>query len=166
MIPESITLRDADSEDVSFLACLYGDTRRREVSAWGWPPEQQEWFLRMQFDVQRKSYRAQFPSAVDRIVLRDGMAIGRILTCQEDMALRLVDIALLEEHRGQGIGTYLMGELLKECEAESCALHLQVAQGNPAMRLYQRMGFLQTGGDLVYLQMEWRPFSRQKAVAF
>jgi ribosomal protein S18 acetylase RimI-like enzyme len=165
MIPELITLRDAAAEDTLFLALLYGDTRRYEVSAWGWPAEQQEWFLRMQFDAQRMSYRARFPDASDRIVILEGAPIGRILTCREEASMRLIDIALIEQQRGQGIGTYLLRELLKECEAQDCALHLQVAQGNPALRLYQRLGFLQTGGDLVYLQMEWKPLLREKVDA-
>src|ERR1700761_1274647 len=102
MISELITLRDAAAEDVSFLARLYDDTRRIEVSAWGWPSEQQRWFLRMQFDAQRRSYQASFPDAQDRIVLREHVPIGRILTCREDASMRLIDIALIEEHRRQG----------------------------------------------------------------
>ena len=165
MISELITLRDAAAEDVPFLARLYDDTRRIEVSAWGWPPEQQRWFLSMQFDAQRRSYQASFPDAQDRIVLREHVPIGRILTCREDASMRLIDIALIEEHRRQGVGTYLLRELLKECEEHGWAMRLQVVQGNPAMRLYQRLGFVQTGGDPIYLQMEWRPPLIQKVVA-
>jgi ribosomal protein S18 acetylase RimI-like enzyme len=79
--------------------------------------------------------------------------------------MRLIDIALVEEQRRQGVGTYLLRELLKECEEQGWAMHLQVAQGNPAMHLYQRLGFLQTGGDPVYLQMEWRPLPRERVAA-
>ena len=78
MITGFIKLRNAVAEDISFLARLYDDTRRQEVSAWGWPQEQQEWFLRMQFDVQRKSYEASFPDAVDSIVLREDMPNGLV----------------------------------------------------------------------------------------
>ena len=165
MNADLITLRDAVAEDLSFLAYLYADTRRREVGAWGWPQEQQEWFLRMQFDMQRKSYQASFPDAHDRIVLRGGVPIGRVLTNQNAVFMRLIDIALVEDQRQQGVGTYLMRKLLGECEARGCALHLQVIQGNPAMRLYQRLGFVQAGGDSVYAQMQWRPLPQQKVVA-
>lgn len=166
MITELVTLRDAVAEDVAFLARLYGDRRRLEVTAWGWPPEQQEWFLRMQFDAQRKSYQGIFPEAVDRIVLRGYVPIGRMLIAYEGACIRLIDIALIEEQKRQGIGTYLLRNLLQECQTRSCVLHLQVAQGNPAIRLYQRLGFLQTGGDLMYLQMEWTPASCQKDPAW
>lgn len=164
-ITDAIALRDAVAEDISFLARLYADTRRQEVSAWGWPPEQQEWFLRMQFDAQRRSYQANFPNAADRIVLKDDEPIGRILISRDTEIMRLIDIALVEEQRRLGVGTHLLLNLLEECHSRSCALHLQVAQGNPAMRLYERLGFVQTGGDPMYLQMEWKPTPQQKVVA-
>ncbi len=91
-----ITLRDATSGDMQFLALLYGDTRRKEVSAWGWSPEQQDIFLRMQFDVQCRSYRAAFPAATDSIVCLEGNAIGRMLMSQDSTAKHLIDIALLQ----------------------------------------------------------------------
>lgn len=157
MIAEMIALRDAVPEDIPFLYGLYEDTRRHEVGAWGWPPEQQQWFLRMQFDAQRTSYRANFPDATDQIVVCDGMPTGRILTRQETMSMRLIDIALIEEKRQQGIGTHLLRGLIKECQRRDWSLHLQVAQNNPAIRLYGRLGFRQTGGDPMYLLMEWTP---------
>lgn len=69
--------------------------------------------------------------------------------------MRLIDIALIEEYRQQGIGTYLLRRVLQQCQKQGLSLHLQVAQGNPAVRLYQRLGFLQTGADAMYVQMEW-----------
>jgi hypothetical protein len=39
-------------------------------------------------------------------------------------------------------------------------LRLQVLRGNPAIRLYQRLGFVQSGADPMYLQMEWVPAQR------
>jgi ribosomal protein S18 acetylase RimI-like enzyme len=157
MAERQITLREATPEDMEFLARLYFDTRRQEVSAWGWPPEQQELFLRMQFDAQSRSYRAAFSDATDRIICLDGSAVGRMLVGQEPGAMHLVDIALLEEHRNCGIGTSLLRQLLQECEMQDRTLRLQVLQGNPAIRLYQRMGFVQSGADPMYVQMEWTP---------
>lgn len=156
---ESITLRGAVPEDSAFLARLYSDTRCREVNAWGWPLEQQKSFLRMQFDAQRRSYQAQFPEALDNLVLCDDAPIGRVLTCRDGPSIRLIDIALMEKRRGQGIGTFLLHQLLDECRARDRVLYLQVARGNPAIRLYERLGFTQVGDDPVYLQMEWRPLS-------
>ena len=88
MLASQITLRRVCAEDVPFLERLYFDTRRHEVSAWGWPLAQQEMFLRMQFDAQRRSYSAAFPNAEDHIVNVDGSAAGRIPTCLITARLR------------------------------------------------------------------------------
>jgi ribosomal protein S18 acetylase RimI-like enzyme len=157
MMESQITLRDATPEDKQFLLFLYRDTRRREMNAWGWPPEQQESFLRMQFDAQCRSYRAAFPNASDSIVCLEGHAIGRILVGQDSSGKRLIDIALLEEYRNRGIGSHLLRQMLQECELQGRALHLQALQGNPAIRLYQRLGFLQSSADPMYAQLQWPP---------
>ena len=157
LVEESITLRDATAEDLPFLAELYRDTRREEVAGWGWPQAQQEQFLRMQFDAQRRSYGISFPDSVDHIVYLEDMPVGHLLVGREEAALRLIDIALLREHRNLGIGTLLLRDLLKDCQLKGCDLRLQVLQGNPAMRLYQRLGFRQTESDFVYVQMKWSP---------
>jgi len=157
MAERQITLREATPEDMEFLARLYFDTRRQEVAAWGWPQQQQEMFLRMQFDAQSRSYRSAFPDAVDQIVCLDGFAVGRMLVGQEPAGMHLIDIALLEEHRNHGIGTQLMRQLLQERKSQGRTLRLQVLQGNPAIRLYQRLGFVQSGADPMYVQMVWTP---------
>jgi ribosomal protein S18 acetylase RimI-like enzyme len=164
-MPEGgITLRDAVPEDVPFLARLYSDTRRQEVGAWGWPPEQQELFLRMQFDAQRRSYRASFPDASDRIICVESVAAGRLLVGQEPEGVRLIDIALLAEHRNRGIGTGLIRQLQQECEMRGSTLRLQVLQGNPAVRLYQRLGFVPSSAGPMYVQMEWTPSQQRERV--
>ena len=160
MIEKQISRRDAVSEDVEFLSRLYCDTRREEVGAWGWPREQQELFLRMQFDARRRSYRAAFPDAIDHIVCLESAPVGRMLVGQEPAGLHLIDIAVLGEHRNQGIGAALIRELQGECEMQGLTLRLQVLRGNPAIRLYQRLGFVQSGADPMYLQMEWVPAQR------
>jgi len=157
MIEREVTLRNATPGDTQFLFRLYCDTRLKEVAAWGWPPGQQEWFLRMQFDAQRRSYLAAFPDAVDQIVCLGDSAVGRVLVERNSALMHLIDIALLEEYRNRGVGTGLLRQLLQECETQGRALLLQVLQGNRAIRLYQRLGFVQTGVDPMYVQMEWIP---------
>lgn len=157
MVEREITLRNAVPEDMQFLARLYDDTRRREVSAWGWPQAQQEMFLRMQFDARQRSYQAGFPDAIDHIVCVNGDDAGRMLVGRGAAGMHLIDIALLEEHTNRGVGTHLLHQLLEECGIRGETLRLQVLQGNPAIRLYRRLGFVETGTDGMYSQMEWTP---------
>jgi len=155
MVEEQITLREVFPEDLGFLAHLYGDTRREEIDAWGWPDEQQQWFLKMQFDARSSCYRTQFPKAADRIVEMQKTPIGRMLVDEEQGGLRLIDIALLSEHRNRGIGSFLLRNLMQQCGKRGQALRLQVLQGSPALQLYLRLGFQQTSTDEIYAQMEW-----------
>ncbi len=52
-----------------------------------------------------------------------------------------LSIALLSGYRNQGIGTALLNCLLEEARQHYAALSLSVSADNPALRLYQRLGF-------------------------
>jgi ribosomal protein S18 acetylase RimI-like enzyme len=160
---DQLSLRDARADDLPFLFDLYCDVRREEVSAWGWPSAQRDAFLRMQFEAQRRSYEAGYPGAAHHIVLDGPDSIGRRLAARTSQGMHLVDIALLASHRNRGIGTRLIRQLMDDCEASEGSLHLQVLRGNPALRLYRRMGFAETDADQVYIQMAWSPGSGRTA---
>lgn len=50
-------------------------------------------------------------------------------------------IAVLPEHRGKGVGTALLRDILQRCRGTFPAVTLSVREDNPAVGLYQRMGF-------------------------
>lgn len=152
-----LDLRDANSQDLPFLFSLYCDVRSEEMSAWGWPAGQIEAFLRMQYDAQRRSYEAAYPEAIHQIVVSGGAPVGRRLAARTGQGMQLVDIALLASHRNRGIGTRLIRELMDDCRATRRVLRLHVLRGNPALRLYQRLGFTETSADPMYIQMAWTP---------
>ena len=60
-------------------------------------------------------------------------------------------------HRGTGMGTALLKDLLAEAERAGKPVRLQVLKTNRAIRLYARLGFAITGESPTHLQMEWRP---------
>jgi ribosomal protein S18 acetylase RimI-like enzyme len=154
---ELIQLRRTQPGDLPFLFNLYCDIRGPEVSAWGWDVAQREAFLRMQFEAQRRSYQAAYPEAIHDIVCCGGADIGRRLVAHTNEAKHIVDIALLSTHRNRGIGTGLIREVMDDCAAAGTILSLQVQRGNPAQRLYRKMGFRETDADPMYIQMAWRP---------
>ena len=58
----------------------------------------------------------------------------------------LFAIILDEKQRGKGIGTLLLKDLMALAkELGIKLLHLEVYEGNPARRLYDRLGFVQYG---------------------
>jgi hypothetical protein len=56
-------------------------------------------------------------------------------------ASRIVDIALLPQYCNRGIGTTLLRDLQSEAAAAGKPLRIHVERFNPALRLYQRLGF-------------------------
>src|SRR5882762_8548929 len=150
-----VELRAEEEGDGEFLARLYRDTRQSEVAQWGWPPEQESLFLKMQFEAQRRAFRQNFPAAAGQIVCIADAAAGRILVAEEPAGMHLIDIALLEEYRNRGVGTELISRLQRECERRKIAMRLQVLAVNPARQFYHRLGFEEASRDSVYVQMEW-----------
>jgi ribosomal protein S18 acetylase RimI-like enzyme len=152
-----ITIRCAVPEDEVFLFELYGSTRKEEMAAWGWDWAQEQMFLKLQFTAQRRHYDIAFPNAEHKIIVFDNRPIGRILVFRTEREIRLVDIALLPEYCGSGIGASLVRGLFEEAMAANKPVTLHVAKLSRAVRLYQRLGFsiiADTGTDH---KMEWRP---------
>lgn len=113
--------------------------------------------VRTQFRSQAMSYRSQYPDAEHSVVLVEGRPVGQLMIDRSDERLHLVDIALLPEARGMGIGTALMQSLQAEAAAAGVPLGLSVYEANPARRLYERLGFGVVEVQPPYLRMEWRP---------
>jgi GNAT superfamily N-acetyltransferase len=155
-LPRSITLRPVRPDDAEFLREVYASTRREELAATGWDSAQQEDFINMQFEAEHQLYPQQYPRATHEIILLDGQPIGRLMVERVEEAIRGVDIALLPEYRSAGYGGLLIRKLLDEATQTGKPFRIQVVKWNRAVRLYQRLGFVQTGESPTHLQMEWR----------
>ncbi len=110
--------------------------------------------IRMQYDAMTRSRAAAFPRSVLRIIEIDGAIAGYYRTDMSPECLRIVDIALAPAYRGRGFGSHTLGLLTEEARALSLPVRLSVARTNPAVRLYQRLGFRVTSADEVFLSME------------
>ena len=154
-----ISLRPITPEDDSFLARLFASTRADELAITGWSDEQKAAFCRMQFDAQSADYGRNYADASFDIIERGGVAAGRLLVSRSGKEILIVDIALLPEHRGAGIGTKLLRELQDEARAANKPLTIHVERFNPALRLYERLGFKTVEEQQVYLLMEWEVVS-------
>jgi ribosomal protein S18 acetylase RimI-like enzyme len=144
-------------EDEAFLAKLYATTRAGEMALTGWDAAQQEAFLRQQFQFQTTHYRKHYGDASFRIILRDDAPIGRLYVHFGAQEIRLMDIALLPEHRGAGLGSSILENLLREAAQLGKPVTLHVERFNPALRLYHRLGFRVIEDQQINLYMEWRP---------
>ena len=93
------------------------------------------------------------------MIVAGGEPAGRLYVARWEDEIRIVDIALLPEHRGNGLGTSLLQELIEEADAAGKPLSIHVEQNNPARPLYARLGFEEAGEFGVYVLMRRAPVS-------
>ncbi|HYX22550.1 MAG TPA: GNAT family N-acetyltransferase [Thermoanaerobaculia bacterium] len=154
----SITLRPIAPDDMELLLRVYHSTREEELAmVMDWTAEQKEAFVRQQFQAQHSWYQDHYEGAQFDVILVDGVAAGRLYVHRRSREIRLVDITLLPEFRQGGIGMSILRELLAEGEASSRPVTIHVEVFNPAMRLYERLGFRPIEERGPYRLMEWKP---------
>ncbi len=152
-----ITTVPIHEEDEAFLFELYVSVRLADFSDAGMSDAQLEALLLMQFEAQRSSYARRYPDARHMVVKDGETPIGRMIVAETESAMQLVDLALLKPFRRKGIGSKLIRRLQKEAALIGKPIGLQVAMDNPALRLYQRLGFRPKSEQFHYLSMEWNP---------
>ena len=157
--PAPLSLRFATPADNAFQLALYASTRAEELALVDWSSEQKQAFVQMQFNAQNTHYAAYYPAAQTSIVQLEGQPIGRTIVDRSARHLLLMDIALLPEQRGRGIGTTLIRALIDEATQTGRGILLHVEFFNPAQRLYLRLGFRKIADQGVYWEMEWLPTS-------
>lgn len=135
------TLRPIQSTDLDTLFAIYASTRVEELAQTNWDDRQKEAFLRMQFEAQHAFYQEQYVDAAFSIIEQHDEPIGRLYVRRLPTETRIVDIALLPRWRNRGIATAYLKALIAESEAAGVVLSIHVEQFNPALRLYQRLGF-------------------------
>jgi ribosomal protein S18 acetylase RimI-like enzyme len=151
----AVELRPVAPADLPFLAGVYASTREEELAAAPWTPEQKQEFLRWQFELQHRFYTERFPSTEFRVVFVDGAPAGRLYVDRRADELRIVDVALLPEYRGRGIGSRLVRDVIARAEAAGLAVRIHVEIHNHRARaLYERLGFHAVAGHGLYLLME------------
>jgi ribosomal protein S18 acetylase RimI-like enzyme len=152
-----LRFRPARDEDLPFLAHLYASTRWEELAQTGWPPEAQAHFLAQQFDLQHRHYMEYYPETERLVLERDGAPIGRVYVEETPEMIHLIDIALLPDSRGGGIGTAIIGDLQLQAAERRRKIVLYVEKTNPVRSLYGRVGFAAVKDEGVYDMMEWIP---------
>jgi GNAT superfamily N-acetyltransferase len=155
--PAVVTLRPCVEGDLPFLEQVYVSARLEELAPLGWSEAQTRSFLHEQFLVQDAYYHRSWPQAAYSIVLLKGRAVGRFYVDRCADGFRVLDLALLTEHRGQGIGGELLAEVLDEARGRRLPVRIHIEQGNPARRLYERLGFREIHVAGFYHFMEWQP---------
>jgi ribosomal protein S18 acetylase RimI-like enzyme len=148
-----ITLRPAAAADRALLEAVYRSTRESELALVSWDDATKRAFVAQQFAAQEQHYREHYPGATFDVIEADGGPAGRLYVHRGDADIRIMDIALLPECRGRGIGTRVLRGVLAAACASARSVSIHVERGNPARRLYERLGFRVVGEHGIYLLM-------------
>jgi len=122
-----------------------------------WSDAEKDAFLRHQFDAQDAHYREHYVGASFDVIEVDGEPVGRLYVARWEDEIRIMDIALLPEHRGRSVGTQILRGLLEEGALTGKRVSIHVEMNNPALRLYERLGFVQAAVHGVYLRLDASP---------
>lgn len=159
MTVNTINLRAFLASDTPFAQSVYASTRAEEMKLVDWSDEQKDTFLRMQFEAQTKHYAIHYPQAEYIIIQLADQPVGRLIVENRADHYLIIDIALLPEYRNRGIGQTLIEDLKKQVVQLKLPLVLRVEFFNPAIRFYQRLGFVKSRKIQIYHEMVWKPDS-------
>ncbi|SDI15913.1 GNAT family N-acetyltransferase [Paraburkholderia phenazinium] len=145
MIDPAITLRPATNADESFLLGLRRATMTEHLERVGEPSDAAAHHARLQY---------RYDAA--RIVCLDGVAIGLLKAYRDATEWHLVQLQIDPHYQGRGLGEQIIKTLLAGAQADALPVSLKVLKGNPAKRLYERLGFREISSDEREFHMRWQ----------
>lgn len=156
-----VNLRAIYEEDLPRLFEIYASTRAEELALVpDWPEEQKMAFLSQQFVAQHQYYQEFYKGAELQMIEQGGEGIGRLYVhwLYSPDEVRIMDVALLPQFRGQGIGGQLIRSIQDKARNLGKRVTIHVEYNNPAQELYKRLGFQKIGEfNSVYYLLEWKP---------
>ncbi|MGF1589731.1 MAG: GNAT family N-acetyltransferase [Pleurocapsa sp.] len=121
------TLRQATVKDLDLLAHIHAGNMQGYVEqVYPWNPT---------------LFRDSFVSQDYQIIELKNSLIGfiKVVVTSE---IYLAEIQIDRHYQNQGIGTRLITSIIKRSQLNNQQLWLKVIKGNPAERLYKRLGFI------------------------
>ena len=126
----AITLRPATAQDEAFLFDLRKATMTEHLVRVGEPADDAE-------------HRARLLHRYDaaRVICVDGMPAGLLKAHRTNTEWLVVQLQIAPALQGRGIGQRALCAVMHAADADALPVELKVLKGNPAQRLYQRLGF-------------------------
>jgi ribosomal protein S18 acetylase RimI-like enzyme len=133
---QAISLRPATEDDVEFFFTLHAASLGPYVDeVWGWDDAEQRAYLARTLVLDRV-----------RVIVLDGVDVGRLDVQEHDDEIFLALIELAPEHQGRGVGSRLIRDILDRADGTPVVLSV-LAVNHRAYRLYRRLGFTEISRD-------------------
>lgn len=154
----TVTRRPECPQDEPFLRRLILETIAGELGASAWPEPVRTHLLEIQYTARRQSPSIKVPEAASQVIEADGEDAGWVLVTTMPHEVRLVEIMVLPELRGRGIGAGAIRGIVESAAAAGKPVRLNVNVTNrAAIGLYERFGFRRIDGNEVQQAMEYSP---------
>ena len=129
-LEQELAFRAATEADLPFLLDLRRRTMSEHLRSSGIEPTERE---------RNERVLARFECA--QIILLSGAPVGLLKVAKEGKEWDLIQIQIVPERQGTGLGSGILQKLLDEAVHSQAAVILSVLRTNPARRLYERLGF-------------------------
>lgn len=161
------TWRPERPEDAEVVRRAHGAHRTALFAPLGWPADALARLCDQQHDLQERHIAAHHPQAERWMIEQDGVALGRLCLDTSVSPWRLVDIALLPEGQGRGIGTAVLHRVMTAARTDGADVDLHVALDNPrAEALYRRLGFVDAiAAVATHRRLIWTPRAGERTVS-
>ena len=148
-MPPAIHLRPASTADLPFLLTLRRLTMTEHLQRIGAPTDD---------DAHHRRIATNFEDAM--IVCEGARAganpIGLLKVTRAADEWHVHQIQIHPSRQGHGIGEAVLRELLTDAAREHVPVSLSVLHGNPARRLYERLGFSVAAETATSASLIWR----------
>ena len=154
-----VQLTPITAADLSFLLAVYASTREEELAQTGWSQQKKQIFLQMQFNAQHQHYQTYYPEGNFDLISVNGVNAGRLYSEVWPTQIRIIDIALLPQYRGNGVGSLLLRNLLKAAKLKHLEVSIHVEVNNRAMAWYKKNGFVEIEDKGIYKLLKTEVFT-------
>lgn len=129
-------LRPARPDDFDFCTRLYFSGMAETIRE-----------LKLDMAAQTANLRERWDAAEVEIIMSDGADVGWLQKSIQGDALYLEQIFIDAASQNRGIGTGIINLLIDKAKRDGRPVTLGVVKTNPALRLYERLGFRITHED-------------------
>lgn len=121
------SIRQATNKDVDVLDRIHTENMKGYVEkVYSWNP---------------KLFRDRFIPQDYQIIEIEDRIVGFIKVVIYEREIYLGEIQIERNYQRQGIGTSLINSLIKKAQINNKKVFLKIVKGNPAEKLYKRLGF-------------------------
>ena len=106
-------------------------------------------------DEQSRLHKRRIASTATRIIVLDGRDMGLVAIRENADCIRILQLFLLPEAQGKGIGSHVLAQVLREADRVHLPVALRVLKSNPRARaFFGRHGFTVVGETETHYNMQ------------